>query len=344
MIVAMSHTRFLWVRVLAWILICCGLAGGLASLIYGILVTVDAGFLAGRVFVGLGVASILGGLFVYTLLIVLLKLEANTHRAHDDLLDIRELLGRYSEQMRAVAENSMLSDGAKSILHRVREREAARQAIQEEIDKKDWEAAYALIDTMAERFGYKQEADRLREEIDLSRQEYVDQRISAALGQVEAACADHKWEQAVQAAQRIMAVFPRHDRVRNLPREIEQHKQDHKKRLMDEWIDACKRNDVDRSIELLKDLDSYLTPNEAAAMEGAARGIFRTKLQNMGVQFSLAVKEHRWNDAIEVGERIVVEFPNSRMAHEVKENLDALRIRAAQAAAAEMVTQKDEQS
>lgn len=336
--------RFGWIRVLVAVLLITGLVGGLATLAVGLWLTIDIHVSAGIPYFCAGLLWMLASLFVYALVALVLKLEANTHRAHDDLLDIRELLARHDEQLRVLAENSMLSDGAKSIYHRVRERQAVRQAIQEEINKKDWEAAYMLIETMDRRFGYRQEAERLREEIDHSRQEYVEERIGEALGQVEAACAERRWEQATQSAQRILALFPRHERVRNLRQEIEQRKTDYKRRLLDDWTDAVKRNEVDRGVELLKELDGYLTPNEAAAMAETARGMFHTKLQNMGVQFSLAVKERRWSDAIEVGERIIAEFPNSRMAHEVKENLDALRIRAAQASAAEVVSHKESES
>jgi len=91
---------------------------------------------------------------------------------------------------------------------------------------------------------------------------------------------------------------------------------------------SVQRNEVDRGIALLRQLDQYLTPNEAAALEESARGVFRAKLHNLGVQFSLAVTEHNWRDAIDAGKQIIDEFPNTRMAREVNERMHVLTKRA----------------
>ena len=56
--------------------------------------------------------------------------------------------------------------------------------------------------------------------------------------------------------------------------------------------------------------------------------MFHERLMKMRVQFSLAVKEKRWKDAIQVGQSIIGEYPNSRMAKEVAETMDALQTRA----------------
>ena len=50
---------------------------------------------------------------------------------------------------------------------------------------------------------------------------------------------------------------------------------------------------------------------------------------NLGVQFKLAIHDKEWTEAVRVGEGIIKEFPNSRMADEVRELLDLLRERAA---------------
>jgi hypothetical protein len=95
-----------------------------------------------------------------------------------------------------------------------------------------------------------------------------------------------------------------------------------------EWDQAVQRNEVDRGIAILKELDHYLTPNEAAALQESARGVFRAKLHNLGVQFSLAVSESNWAEALRVGEQIQAEFPNSRMATEVRDRIHLLAKRA----------------
>src|SRR4028119_987222 len=113
-----------------------------------------------------------------------------------------------------------------------------------------------------------------------------------------------------------MGMFPDNEQVKNLPNEIDQRRQAHKKQLVDSWNEAVARHDVDGSIEILKQLDNYLTPAEAERMEETARSIFKEKLNNMGKEFAAAVQEHKWQDAIRLGESIVRDFPNSRIAQE----------------------------
>ena len=104
--------------------------------------------------------------------------------------------------------------------------------------------------------------------------------------------------------------------------------------MLDSWNDAVTRHDVDGSIEILKQLDTYLTPKEAEGMQETARHIFREKLNTLGKQFATAVQEHRWAEAIRVGDAIVRDFPNTRIAQEVREKMDVLRKRAAEPEAA----------
>ena len=94
--------------------------------------------------------------------------------------------------------------------------------------------------------------------------------------------------------------------------------------LLNAWDDAVKRQATDRSLEILRELDMYLTPNEGLALQEAAREVFRTKLHNLGVQFSLAVSDRNWVEALEIGEEIMRGFPNSRMAKEIRERHEAL--------------------
>ena len=99
----------------------------------------------------------------------------------------------------------------------------------------------------------------------------------------------------------------------------------HKRDLLAAYGEAVRNGDIDRSIELLRDLDKYLTPQEGAAMEESARGVFRAKLHNLGVQFSIRVTEEQWREAVQIGRQIVEEYPNSRMAQEVRMKMETLQ-------------------
>ena len=98
--------------------------------------------------------------------------------------------------------------------------------------------------------------------------------------------------------------------------------------LLASWDQAVQNGEVDRGIELLRQLDQYLSSSEAAALAESARGVFKAKLQNLGVKFSIAVTEKNWSVALQAGRQIIAEFPNSRMAEEVKAKLEILTKRA----------------
>jgi hypothetical protein len=283
----------------------------------------------------LGVAFILGAalIFIWGLVDVALKVEANTFRAHDVLRDIHAVLEEYRAHLRVLADNAELSDAARAIIHRSKERTALRLAINEEIVRGDWEAAYALVELLESRHGYKYEAARLRAEVDQSRERLLNAELHEAVERVRADMAAHNWDRARREMDRLVAEQPDSASVRELPAMFAKLRGEHKRRLLKEWDESVQRNELDRGIAILRELDQYLTPNEAAALEESARGVFRAKLHNLGVQFSLAVTDHEWKTALNTAKQIIAEFPNSRMAREVKERIHFLTARNAEAAA-----------
>jgi len=68
----------------------------------------------------------------------------------------------------------------------------------------------------------------------------------------------------------------------------------------------------------------YLTPNEGLALQEAARDVFKTKLHNLGVRFSLAISGKNWAEALRIGSEITRDFPNSRIADEIREKWNVL--------------------
>ena len=61
------------------------------------------------------------------------------------------------------------------------------------------------------------------------------------------------------------------------------------------------------------------------ALQETARHVFKDKLHNLGVQFSLAVLGEQWDKAIQIGQEIIRDFPNSRMSVEIRERMDVLK-------------------
>jgi hypothetical protein len=305
------------------------LAVGGGYLAYGVAVDAPVSRLAAlSVLAGLLLA---GAALVYAWVMIdlLLKLEANSFRTYDVLRDMHATLQSHDRLLQVVAENAPLSDVGRSIKHREHERDALRLAINEEIIRGDHEAAYALVEQLEHRHGYRNEAIRLRREVDLSRDREQNEQIQAAISHIETLINQLQWDRARQDIDRLVAQAPNNAAVAELPRLFARRRNEHKRRLLKEWDESVQRNEVDRGIAILKELDQFLTSNEAAALEESARGIFRAKLHNLGVQFSLAVTEHNWAGALEAGRQIIAEFPNTRMAREVQEHMQVLSRRAA---------------
>jgi hypothetical protein len=255
--------------------------------------------------------------------------EANAQAARQLGEALAARLEQVTAQLNVISSQQLLSDRAKHIAYRDKDRDAFRRAVQEEIAKQDWDSAQKLADDIEREFGYKGEADRLRGEIADRRRDLVRGQVKEAMSVVDRHTRGEQWNSALREAERLRGVFPDDEQVRDLPREIENRRQAHKRSLLDAWNEAVARHDTDGSIEILKQLDTYLTPAEAERMQETVRLVFKEKLNNLGKQFSNAVQDHKWREAIDVGDTIVRDFPNTRIAQEVREKMDLLRQRAA---------------
>ncbi|MEE8169123.1 MAG: hypothetical protein V3T70_01115 [Phycisphaerae bacterium] len=259
------------------------------------------------------------------------KSESHAFRTYDALLDVKAAIAEQTRHLRLIADNTQLSDAALSIAHRDREQSVLHQAINESIVREDWEGAYYLVEQLDRRFGYKLEAGQLRGEIDSSRSTLIERKIGESVQQVRNLIATHEWDRARRNMDHLTQHHPEHPAVKELPLELESRWDEHKRRLLKEWDQAIQRDDIDNGIRILRELDQYLSPNEAEALKEGARDVFRAKLHNLGVQFSIAVTERQWSRALEIGDQIIAEFPNSRMAREVREKRSIVLDRAQRA-------------
>jgi len=185
---------------------------------------------------------------------------------------------------------------------------------------------------MERRFGYAQEVDRVRDQINEKSRAAIDQRVADTVEHVELLLTRYDWADATRESDRLVRLFPTHPEARKLPGKILRARDDHKRDLLKMWKEAVAKDDVDRSLELLRELDPYLSTAEAEAYKESARDVFRKKLQQLGVQFALHVHDRNWNEALRIGRQITDEFPNTRMAGEVRERLPILEEKAAQPA------------
>ena len=241
---------------------------------------------------------------------------------------VETLLDDTFKSIKELADLAPLSDQAKSLLFRDRELEALREAIHEDLIKQDYAAAEALVETIETKLGFANEAAHLREEIQRSRVATVEEKIDLVVQRIEGLCEEYKWAIAIRESQRVLRLFPENPKVTALPDRIKAARARRKRELLQAYGEAVRKNDVDHGINLLQELDLYLTPQEGAALQESARGVFKARLHNLGVQFAICVTDQRWAGAIAAGEEIIKEFPNSRFAQEVREKMDLLRSRA----------------
>lgn len=220
-----------------------------------------------------------------------------------------------------------LSEVAKSVLHRRQEREILRRAIEQDIADEDWDAAMVLVKELAERFGYRADAEEFRSRIERARLQTMDRNVVESLVQLDDLIRHAQWPESYAEAARIQRLYPESHRVHGLRERVDEARQRYRKELERSFLLSAEKGLIDEAMAFLEELDHYLTPTEAAPLQEVARGVIGKARDNLGVQFKLRMQDHHWDDAIAIGEQIVQRFPNSRMAQEVRDIMPTLRER-----------------
>lgn len=236
------------------------------------------------------------------------------------LIEMSSALERFTQE-------GGLSEGARRVIHRREEREILRRAIEQDIQVEDWDAAMVLVKELAERFGYRHDAEEFRGRIERVRAQSTDRRVVDALAHLDELIRGRQWAEAYAEAARVQRLYPDSHRVHALRDRVDEARAMYRKELERGFLVASERERVDEAMELLRELDQYLTPTEAEPFKEVARGVIGKLKENLGVRFKIVVQDQRWEEAIGVGERIVAEFPNTRMAAEVRELMPKLRER-----------------
>lgn len=305
-----------------------GILAVIAGVILAVAPWVDPTIAGKLAMVIAGAVCAVAGLMLLLAVSVLIKVESNTYRLHNQVLDIQEMFKRHFELLAKIAENTAISDAAKSLTNRHEEWESVQAAIRGDIRAERWDAAMFLVDGLEQRFGATDEIKSLRLEVTTERTEAMRRRFDQASRVIEELLNQCAWDRAEHEIERLQRALPDEPGVSRLETLLNEKRAARKSKLHADWKNAVAREDVDESIRILGELDSYLTRDEAKALEESARNVFRAKLMQLGMQFRFAVKEQRWRDALEIGVQIMEEFPNSRMSQEVSEAMDGLRRRA----------------
>ncbi len=230
-----------------------------------------------------------------------------------------------------ILEASMLSDTAKRIIYRDREMALLRRTIEEDIERGDFNAGLVLCRDLERLFGYSEEAEQLRNRVLLARNSQLAARIDEEVRQVEGMLESGELEDAETAAARLHRMYPDSPGLHGVEARIRAARQQVKRELKQQFINASSRGDTQGAMELLRQLDRQIGHAEAVDVQEAAAEVIAQHREALSVRFKLAVSDHRWAEAVEAGSEIINQFPNDRMAAEVRGMIDRLRERAATA-------------
>jgi energy-coupling factor transporter transmembrane protein EcfT len=272
-------------------------------------------------------------LFMIPLMLIfatLMKMLDVVDNSDSKLEKVADELERMRQVLNQVNQSIHVSETAKSIAFRDSDTQTLRDAVFDKLQQKDFESAYEIIDDIAHRTGYIKLAEQLHVQADKYRDATDIERMNQLITHIGKHLDDHQWSKASAQIEGLIREYPTNDKALAMRQRLAEKKDERKKVLLNSWDDAVKRQATDRSLEILRELDLYLTPNEALALQEAARDVFRSKLHNLGVQFSLAISGKQWAKALETAMEIIRDFPNSRMAEEIREKLDVLKTHAQQ--------------
>lgn len=228
----------------------------------------------------------------------------------------------------AILEAVQMSENAKRVLFRDRELSVLRNTVQEDIERGEFHSALVVCDQMATVFGAVEESEVLRTKVQTIIHNFHDARICEEVEKLENMLADRKWVEAYQDAARLRRLFPESPQLHGLEQRISDVRIHYRHDLEARFLEAASCENVEQAMKLLRELDGYLTPDEARKFRDTATDVITKYKDTLGARFKMAVSDRRWEEAIEFGEVITQQFPNTKMAEEVQTMLETIRIRA----------------
>lgn len=313
------HLLFGFLMVIATACLLVGILADATNVSAAALLTAEILYIAGAV------TAVFAALMLLTELVHSLKI--NTEKLDNTV----EMLSRTNSLMTQVAQASRLSDTAKEIVYRDSEQMELAEAALTKLHQHDFDEADAMIASMAESPKYQNLSGRLKLKAEKFRSATEEGRVNQIMAHIDDLLDRKLWVQAASQIDNLIRNFPYSDKAKAMPARLQESKNHHKRQLLADWDQAVRNKETDRGLEILKELDLYLTPTEALALQESASSVFKTKLHNLGVEFSVAVTEKNWKTALDTGRQIVQNFPNSRMAAEIRSKMDILQERSRQA-------------
>lgn len=322
-----NDRQFWWRIKWQWAVLIVFIAGitiGLIGRIFGLFEPLTS-LSAALIFLSEALFLVSAAVFAFAMLLLCYEICKMLRENTDKLNTVSNSLEEQKRLLKTIDRGVRMSEIAKQIAYRDADWEGLRDTVVDKLHKKDFDLTYTLIDNIAKRDAYKELADQLRTQADAFKNANEDERASQVITYVERLMDKHQWVRASDQIERLINAFPHSEKAQKMPAILSERKDMRKKELLAEWDESIKRQDTDKSLTILKELDLYLTPSEGLALQESAKDAFRTKLHNLGVRFSMEVADKNWDEAISTGQAIMKEFPNSRMAAEIRTKMSVLK-------------------
>ena len=267
--------------------------------------------------------AIAGGIAALALLGVTARRGSTTTVESGSNVDAHDLATRLAR----IDEHVMLSDSSKRLLYRDRELDLVRMMLERDIASGDHDAALHLVEELGSQFGRLEEAEGHRARIESIRQAEVQSRVNAGMQTIRRHLANGDWASASAEADRLHRVLPDAPGLEGLGNQIGSARVRHAAEIERRMREAYTEGMIDDAMRLLRELDRHLEGDEATRVVDVAQAIIVSHRDLVGRRFRDAVSEKRWPAAIELGEAIVRDYPNTRMAEETTGLLPGIRAR-----------------
>lgn len=262
---------------------------------------------------------------IFAIILLITEAVKSLKEQQEKIVQINDTLAANKNLLEQICQGVKLSEAAKTIAYRDMDRQQLRASVMEKLHQQDFDATYAMIEDIARRNEYNRLADELKNTADKYRNATDQERVSQSISYIERLLEQYQWTAASVQIEGLLKKYPDLEKVKTMQHKLVEKKEQRKRELLSAWDQAVKKADTDYSLMILKELDLYLTPSEGLALQEAASEVFKNKLHNLGVQFALAVSDKHWGKALETGQEIIRDFPNSRMADEIRTKLPILR-------------------
>ncbi len=267
--------------------------------------------------------AIAGGIAALALLGVAARRSAATSGPAAPGIDAHDLATRLAR----IDEHVMLSDASKRLLYRDRELDLVRMMLERDISSGDHDAALRLVDELGTQFGRLEEAEGHRERIASLRQAEVQTRLGSGMQTIRRHLANGDWTSAAAEADRLHRLLPDAPGLDGLANQIASARIRHAADIETRMREAHAEGRIDEAMRLLRELDRHLEGDESSRVVDVAQAIIVSHRDLVGRRFRDAVSEKRWPAAVELGESIVRDYPNTRMAEETTTLLPGIRAR-----------------